>query len=264
MRRKLNPYEVLGIEPGASKREVKRAFIKLIRKWHPDRNKSKEALEMSKKIVWAYYKIRNKTFYDMDDFEDVVNTKRDDQSDKVAYEELLDLLAKIDELSDKKISNEYEIIHFIKKFRNYVINSEDYSDFLFEYDFDLGIKVISENKELKKAIEGFLKDYRSLVMNFNESYSNYVEEMLWEAASADWEEYAEKNGLDPDDPHGTYWDDKDWWISERKEEIEETDDFKILLGKLQVEWSAEGRNEIVNDITVHLDRIKKHILLKLK
>ena len=33
---KMNPYEVLGINPGASQDEIKSAYRKLIKKYHPD------------------------------------------------------------------------------------------------------------------------------------------------------------------------------------------------------------------------------------
>ena len=32
----MNPYEVLGIKPGASQDEIKSAYRKLIKKYHPD------------------------------------------------------------------------------------------------------------------------------------------------------------------------------------------------------------------------------------
>ena len=36
-------YEILGIEKNASKDEIKSAFRKMARKWHPDVNKAPEA-----------------------------------------------------------------------------------------------------------------------------------------------------------------------------------------------------------------------------
>jgi curved DNA-binding protein CbpA len=49
-----DPYFVLGIKPGASKKEIKRAYRKMAKNLHPDINKSLEAEEKFKKIHWAY------------------------------------------------------------------------------------------------------------------------------------------------------------------------------------------------------------------
>lgn len=45
---------ILGIDPMSDKHTVKTAYRKLMKHWHPDLNHSPEALEMSKKINWAY------------------------------------------------------------------------------------------------------------------------------------------------------------------------------------------------------------------
>ncbi len=51
----LDYYEVLGVSRSASTDEIKRAYRKLAKKWHPDRNKgSKEAEEKFKAIGEAY------------------------------------------------------------------------------------------------------------------------------------------------------------------------------------------------------------------
>lgn len=49
-------YEVLGVSKGASEDEVKKAFRKLARKYHPDVNRDnpKEAEEKFKEINEAY------------------------------------------------------------------------------------------------------------------------------------------------------------------------------------------------------------------
>lgn len=49
-----NPYSVLGLKPGASKREIKQAFRRLAMVWHPDRNPSPLAVEHFKRIRNAY------------------------------------------------------------------------------------------------------------------------------------------------------------------------------------------------------------------
>ena len=47
-------YEVLGIDKGASKEEIKKAYRKLARKYHPDVNKEPDAAEKFKEVKEAY------------------------------------------------------------------------------------------------------------------------------------------------------------------------------------------------------------------
>ena len=47
-------YDILGVSRNATKDEIKRAYRKLALKYHPDRNKSKDAEEKFKKISEAY------------------------------------------------------------------------------------------------------------------------------------------------------------------------------------------------------------------
>lgn len=51
---KSSPYIILGVPPTATQEQIRSAYKKLILKWHPDRNKSPEAEEMTKKIIAAY------------------------------------------------------------------------------------------------------------------------------------------------------------------------------------------------------------------
>ncbi len=47
-------YEVLGIDRNASKEEIKKAYRKLARKYHPDVNKAADAEEKFKEVKEAY------------------------------------------------------------------------------------------------------------------------------------------------------------------------------------------------------------------
>ena len=49
-----NFYEVLGVDAGSTESEIKSAYRKLARKYHPDVNNSTEAIEIFKEITQAY------------------------------------------------------------------------------------------------------------------------------------------------------------------------------------------------------------------
>lgn len=55
-----DPYKVLGLSPGASDEEVKRAYRALAKKYHPDRNPGdKEAARKMQEVNAAYDQIKN-------------------------------------------------------------------------------------------------------------------------------------------------------------------------------------------------------------
>ena len=47
-------YEILGIEPTASPEDIRSSYLRAIAYYHPDRNKSKDAVEMTRFVNQAY------------------------------------------------------------------------------------------------------------------------------------------------------------------------------------------------------------------
>ena len=59
---KLMPHELLGVDPKASRAEIKTAYVRLVKAYHPDRADpflAKHNQEMIKLINLAYEKLEN-------------------------------------------------------------------------------------------------------------------------------------------------------------------------------------------------------------
>ena len=52
-------HQILGVQAGASQKEIKNAYRRLSLKYHPDRNKDDKDGERFKKVIEAYQKLRN-------------------------------------------------------------------------------------------------------------------------------------------------------------------------------------------------------------
>ena len=55
-----NPFDILGVSPNSTDSQVKHAYLKLIKKYHPDVNKSKDATQRTQEIVHAYQALKTK------------------------------------------------------------------------------------------------------------------------------------------------------------------------------------------------------------
>ena len=55
-----NPFDILGVSTNSTDSQVKHAYLKLIKKYHPDVNKSKDATQRTQEIVNAYLAIKTK------------------------------------------------------------------------------------------------------------------------------------------------------------------------------------------------------------
>ncbi len=54
-----DPYMILGLSPGATEKQIKKAYRRLAMRFHPDKNPNDpEAEKKFKQIQWAYEKLR--------------------------------------------------------------------------------------------------------------------------------------------------------------------------------------------------------------
>ena len=101
---KLDPWKILGLEKDASKREIKSAYRKLAKKWHPDRNPSPKAEDAFKKVNWAYNFLMSL---------DISKGFNRDKAKGNQYDD--EYLVDEDALFDYIVENIYEIFEFPKK-----------------------------------------------------------------------------------------------------------------------------------------------------
>ncbi len=77
-------YDILGISPTADAGQIKKAYIKKSKEYHPDKNKAKEAEDIFKDISRAYHVLSDDVYYD---FEPIYE---DDYLDKYAEQHMVD------------------------------------------------------------------------------------------------------------------------------------------------------------------------------
>ncbi|EPJ46303.1 MAG: hypothetical protein OFPII_21690 [Osedax symbiont Rs1] len=71
-------FEVLGVEKSASQDDIKKAYRRLASKFHPDRNKSEDAVERFQKIQESYDVIsdpQQRKLYIEQEYTEVMNPK---------------------------------------------------------------------------------------------------------------------------------------------------------------------------------------------
>lgn len=89
-------YEILGLTPGASEREVKKQFRKLAMKYHPDLNSDPNAGELFILLTEAYDVILNK------DFEPQIAIKSSESTKKTQEERMYTARARFQDQKEKE------------------------------------------------------------------------------------------------------------------------------------------------------------------
>ena len=73
-------YELLGIEPTASQEDIRASYLRAVAFYHPDRNKSKDAIEMTQLLNEAYEILKDPEKRIRYDYQDLVTEKPKEKS----------------------------------------------------------------------------------------------------------------------------------------------------------------------------------------
>ncbi|WP_027122395.1 J domain-containing protein [[Mycoplasma] imitans] len=91
-----NYYEILGVSVKASSSEIKKAFRKLAKKYHPDVNSDPKSIELFQKINEAYEVLSDEASRkDYDEFELDLYDDDDDDDDSTEFVDTKDVFSKI-------------------------------------------------------------------------------------------------------------------------------------------------------------------------
>ena len=203
---KKNYYDILGVSKDASAEEIKKAYLKLAKKYHPDTSKEDNAEEMMAKINEAYDVLsdeRKRAKYDLnlakgtvessyvseEEYEKTV--KNYSEKERKVAERLAVKQAILDELEKEKLildakkdiiigaySGEYDKESYYYGALDWVKIVKEYNQSLEElkgkaYDYDL----IEQANQISELIENLEKEIEDMPMSFTDA-DFYVEKQL--------------------------------------------------------------------------------------
>jgi DnaJ-class molecular chaperone len=138
-----DPYYILGVSPNASLEEIKKAYRTLVLKYHPDKNKNKDAEEIFKNIQTSYELLRDKNkrkIYDNSstiDKEQIYNNLKELITNKYPnfsnyFSQTINLL----NIEEKEIKKALETLDFKPLYNNILDNLPDIFDKITKENID--------------------------------------------------------------------------------------------------------------------------------
>ena len=193
----MNYYEILGVDKNATQSEIKKAYIKLANKYHPDKSKE-DTTKIMAEINEAYNVLSDpekREAYDLkikplsnEDYEEAVKDYDDEDiknTEKYALKQIIkEELSKLDLIIDIKkdillnayngvyTKNEYleEIKGLLKEMKNYVSNLQN----LMKKAEEFGLyREISKIEKVQNDIEDFIEKFQEYRLQIKEKYKNY-------------------------------------------------------------------------------------------
>ena len=121
---KMNPYEVLGLKPGASQEEIKSAYRKLVKQYHPDQYVDNPLKDLAEKklaeVNQAYEMLKNNSGTSSSSYNSSSNNSYTNgesySSDTAQYAEIRRMIQSGNNIAAEtrlnSISNRNAILHF--------------------------------------------------------------------------------------------------------------------------------------------------------
>lgn len=157
-------YKILGLDKKASADDIKKAYRNLSKKYHPDINKSEEAIQKYKDVQEAYEtlsneeKRRNYDSLNNSSFDNIFNQTNDYYSSIFGNKDYADIL------------NNYEKIFNFNNTNNYSNPVEENIEYLIPLDYVINggkVTITYDNKSYEVVIPKGIKENQKIKLNEN-------------------------------------------------------------------------------------------------